>query len=171
MVQGLTVATSAFDCSEGHQIHCIIVLKNDLDREAYIRRQLTITHDRRSEGIEGGTRVVEEGTGVGVEEAHIGRAQYEGNFDNDEVEEGEEGSSNGEADLGGGAEEDMGDLGDFSESGSSGDSRDDSIIEEVMAHGGGDQVATSLEGNMANIGTSPSRGRQSLQRTTLVNVV
>ena len=107
MVQGLTVAASAFDCSEGHQIHCIVVLENDLDREAYIRQQLIATHDGGSEGVQGGTRVVEEGTGVGVEEVHIGRAQSEGNFDDDEAEEGEEDSGSGEEDLGGGLEEDL----------------------------------------------------------------
>ena len=36
VVQGLTVATSDFDYSGGHQIRCIIVLENDPDREAYI---------------------------------------------------------------------------------------------------------------------------------------
>ena len=62
VVQGLTVAASAFDCSEGHQIHRIVVLENDPDREAYIRRQLIATHDAESEGVQGGARVVEEGT-------------------------------------------------------------------------------------------------------------
>ena len=36
MVQGLTVVASAFDCSEGHQIRCIVVLESDPNREAYI---------------------------------------------------------------------------------------------------------------------------------------
>ena len=52
MVQGLTVAASAFDCSEGHQIHRIVVLENDPDREAYIRRQLIAAHDVGSEGVQ-----------------------------------------------------------------------------------------------------------------------
>ena len=113
VVQGLTVAASSFDCSEGHQIHRIVVLENDPDREAYIRRQLTATHDGGSEGMQGGARVVEEGTGVGVKEVDIGRAQSEGNFDDDEVEEGEEDLGSGEEDSRGGAEEDMGDLEDI----------------------------------------------------------
>ena len=111
MVQGLTIAVSAFDCSEGHQIHCIVVLENDPDREAFIQRQLTTTHDGGSEDVQGGARVVEEGTGVGVEEVHTGRAESRGNFDDDEAEDGEEDSGNGE-DLGGGAKENMGDSGD-----------------------------------------------------------
>ena len=41
-----------------------------------------------------------------------------GNFDDDKAEEGEEDSGSGEADLGGGAEEDMGDSGDLNNSGS-----------------------------------------------------
>ena len=84
---------------------------------------------------------MEEGTGVGIEDVHIRRAQSEGNFDDDEADEGKEDSSSGEADLGGGAEEDMedwrdfsdngssGDLEDFSDNGSSGDLEDDSTIE------------------------------------------
>ena len=59
--------------------------------------------------------------------------------------------------------------GDFSESRSF--SEDDSIVEGAMAHGGGDRAATSLEGDVADTGTSPSRGRQSIQRTTLSHVV
>ena len=109
VVQGLTVAASALDSLEGHQVHRIVVLENDPDREAYIRRQLTATHDVGSEDVQGGARVVEEGTGVGVEEVHIRRAQSEGNFDDNEAEEGEEDSSSGEEDFGGGAEGDMGD--------------------------------------------------------------
>ena len=73
--------------------------------------------------------------------------------------------------MGGGAEEDMGDSGNFSESGSSGDSRDDSIVEGAIVLGGGDRATIPLEGDMADTWTSPSRGRQSLQRTTPVNVV
>ena len=88
VVQGLTVASSAFDCLEEHQIHRIVVLENDPDREAYILRQLTATHDKKSESVKCGTRVVEQGTRVGVKETHIRRAQSEGNFD-DEAEEGE----------------------------------------------------------------------------------
>ena len=65
----------------------------------------------------------------------------------------------------------MGDLGDISQSGSSGNSVDDSIMEGVMAHGGGARAATSLEGDVADTGTSPSRGRPSFQRTTLSHVV
>ena len=164
-------STSGFDCSEGHQIHRIVVLENDPDREAYIRRQLTATYDGGSEGVEGGARVVEEGTGVGVKEVQTRRTQSRGNFDDDEAEEGEEDSSSGKEDLGGGIEEDdMGDSGDSSESGSSGDSRDDNIVEGAIVHGGGDQVVASLEGDMADTGTSPNRGRQSLQRTTPMNV-
>ena len=121
VVQGLTVAMSAFDYFEGRQIHRIVVLENDPDREAFIQRQLIATHDGGSEGVQGGAQIVEEGTGVGVEEVHIGRAQCRGNFDDDEAEEGEEDSGSGEEDLGGGVEEDMGDSGDFSESGSSRD--------------------------------------------------
>ena len=105
VVQGFTVAASSFDCSEGRQIHCIVVLENDPDREAYIRRQFIATHDERSEGMQGGARVVEEGTGVGVEEVDIGKAQSEGNFDDDEAEEGEEDSGSGEEDSRGGAKE------------------------------------------------------------------
>ena len=95
VVQGLTIATSAFECSEWHQIHRIVVLENDSNREAYIRRQLTSTHDGGSEDVEGGARIVEEGTGVGVEEVHTRRTQSKGDFDFDEVEEGEEDSSSG----------------------------------------------------------------------------
>ena len=65
----------------------------------------------------------------------------------------------------------MGDSGDFSESGSSRDSRDDSIVEGAMVLGGGDRVATSLEGDVADIGTTPSRRRQTFHRTTPTNVV
>ena len=36
VVQGLTIAANSFDCSDGRQIHCIVVLENDPDREAYI---------------------------------------------------------------------------------------------------------------------------------------
>ena len=163
VVRGLTIATSAFDCSKGHQIHRIVVLENDPDREAYIRRQLTTTLDAgSSEGVKGGARVVEEGTGVDVEEVHTRRTQSGENFDDDEAEEGEEDSSSGEADFGGGAEEDTRDLGDFSDSGFSGDSRDDSIVEGAMVLGGGDRAATSLEGDVANTGTSPIRGGASL---------
>ena len=75
VVQGLTVAASDFDCSEGHPIRRIVVLENDPDREAYIRRQLIATHDAESEGVQDGARVVEEGTRVGVEDVHIGRAR------------------------------------------------------------------------------------------------
>ena len=171
VVQGLTIATSGFNCSEGHYIRRIVVLENDPDREAYIRRQLIAIHDASSEGIQGGARVVEEGTGVGGEDVHIGRTRSEGNFDDDEAEEGELDSGSGKADLGGGAEEDMGDSGDFSDNGFSGDSEDDSIVEGAMAHGGRDRVAQSLEGDVADIGISPSRGRQSLLQTTPVNIV
>ena len=172
MVQGLTIAMSAFDCSEGHQLHCIFILENDPNREAYIRRQLTTTHDAgSSEGVEGGARVVEEGTRVDVEEVHTRITQSRENFDDDEAKEGEEDSGSGEADLGGGAEEDMRDLEDFSDSGSSGDSIDDSIVEGAMVLGGCDRAATSLEGDVADTGTSPIRGGQCLQRTTPVNVV
>ena len=80
VVQGLTVAASAFDYSEGCHIHCIVVLENDPYREAFIRRQLTAIHDGGSEGVQGGARVVEEGTGVDVEEVHTGRAQSRGNL-------------------------------------------------------------------------------------------
>ena len=52
---------------------------------------------------------------MGVEDVHIGRTWSAGNFDDDEAEEGEEDSGSGEADLGGGAEEDMGDSGDFND--------------------------------------------------------
>ena len=96
---------------------------------------------------------------MGVEEAHIGRAQSEGNFYDDKAEEGGE-------DLGGGLEEDMGDSGDFSESRSF--SKDNSIVEGAMVHGGGDRAATSLEGVVADTWTSPSRGRQSIQRKILL---
>ena len=48
--------------------------------------------------------MVEEGTGVGVKEVDIGRAQLEGNFDDDKAEEGEEDSGSGEEDSRGGAE-------------------------------------------------------------------
>ena len=82
------------------------------------------------------------------------------------MEEGEEDSSSGEADLGGGAEEDMGDLGDFSYSGSSTDSEGDKSMEGAMAHDVGDRATTSLEGDVIDTGTSPSRGRQSFQQTT-----
>ena len=58
--------------------------------------------------------MVEEGSGVGVQDVHIGRARSEGNFDDYEVEEGEEDSSSGEEGLEGGPEDDIGDLGDFS---------------------------------------------------------
>ena len=51
VVQSLIVAASAFNCLEGHQIHCIVVLENDPDREAFFRRQLTATHDGGSEGV------------------------------------------------------------------------------------------------------------------------
>ena len=68
-----------------------------------------------------GVRVVEEGTGVGDGDVHIGRARLERNFDNDEAEEGEEDSDSGVADLGSGTEEDMGDLRAFSNSRSSRD--------------------------------------------------
>ena len=51
MVQGLTVAASAFDYSEGCQIYCLVVLENDPNKEAFIRRQLTTTHDGGSEGV------------------------------------------------------------------------------------------------------------------------
>ena len=44
-------------------------------------------------------------------------------------------------------------------------------MEEAIAHGGRDRATTSLEGNVADIETSPSRGRLSLQKTTPVNVV
>ena len=40
-----------------------------------------------------------------------------------------------------------------------------------MVFSGGDQVAASLEGDVADTGTSPSRGHQSLHRTTPTNVV
>ena len=146
-------------------------MENDPDREAYIRRQLTATHDVGSEDVKGGARVVEEGTGVGVEEVHIRRAQSEGNFDDNEAEEGEEDSGSGEEDFGGGAEGDMGDSGDFNNSGSFRNLEDDSIIEGGMAHGTSDRVGASLEGDVADIWTSPSQGRQSLQRTTLSHVV
>ena len=90
VVQGLTIAMSAFDCTEGHQIHCIIVLENDPDKEAYIRRQLIAAHDAGlSEGVHGGAQVVDEGTGVGVEEVHTKRTQSTGNFGDDEAKEGE----------------------------------------------------------------------------------
>ena len=108
---------------------------------------------------------------MGVEEVHIRRAHSEGNFNDNEAEEGEEDSSSGEEDFGGGAEGDMGDSGDFSNSGSSRDLEDDSIIEGGIAHGTSDRVGASLEGDVADTGTSPSRGRQSLQRTTLSHVV
>ena len=65
----------------------------------------------------------------------------------------------------------MEDSRDFSDNGSSRDSEDDSIVEGAIAHGGGDRVATSLEGDVADTGTSPSRGRQSLQRTMVSHVV
>ena len=94
------------------------MLENDPDREAFIRRQLTATHDGGSEGVQGGARVVEEGTGVGVEEVHTGRAQYRKNFDDDEAEEDEKDSGSREEDLERGAEEDIGDSGDSSENGS-----------------------------------------------------
>ena len=90
VVHGLTVAANALDFSEGHQIRRIVVLENDPDIEAYIRRQLTSTHDAENECVQGGARVVEEGMGVGVEEIHNRRTPSEGNFDDDEVEEGEE---------------------------------------------------------------------------------
>ena len=83
--------------------------------------------------------------GVGVEEVHSERTQSGGNFDDDEAEEDEEDLSTGE-DLGGGAEEDVGDSRDFNENRSSRDSRDDSIVEGPMAHGGGDRATSSLEG-------------------------
>ena len=67
--------------------------------------------------------------------------------------------------------EDIGDLGDISQSGSSGDSIDDSIMEGVVAYGRGDRATASLEGDVADTGTSPSRGRPSFQRTTLSHVV
>ena len=169
MVQGLTVAVSGFDCSEGHPICRIVVLENDPNREAYIRQQLIATHDAGSKGIQGGPRA-EEGIGVGVEDVHIGRARSEGNFDDDEAEEGEEDSSSGEADLEGRAEEDIGDSGDFNDNGSFEDSEDDNIVEGAMAHGRRDQAAESLEGDVADTGTSPSQGRQSLQWTTPMNV-
>ena len=102
---------------------------------------------------------MEEGRRVGIENVHIERTRSEGNLDDDEAKEGEEDSSSGEVDLGGGAEEDMGDLGDFSNSGSFKDLEDDSIVKGAMAHGVGDQVAALFEGNVANIWTSPSRGR------------
>ena len=57
MVQGLTVAVSGFDCSEGHPIRRIVVLEDDPDREAYIRRQLIATHDAGSEGVQGGNKL------------------------------------------------------------------------------------------------------------------
>ena len=44
--------------------------------------------------------------------------------------------------------------------------RDDSIVEGAMAHGRRDQAVESLEGDVADTGTSPSRGLQSLQWTT-----
>ena len=50
-------------------------------------------------------------------------------------------------------------------------SEDDSIVEGAIAHGVGDRATSSLEGDVADTGTSPSRGRQSLQRTTSMNVV
>ena len=115
--------------------------------------------------------MVEEGTGVGVEEVHIGRAQSEGNFDNDEAEEGEEDSGSGGEDLGDGAEEDMGDLEDFSNSRSSRDFKDDNIIEGAMALGGRDQAMSSLEADVADTGTSPSRGRPPLKSTNLSHIV
>ena len=171
MVQGLIVAASALDSSKGHQVHRIVVLENDPNREAYIRRQLIAIQDVGSEDVQGGARVVEEGTGVGVEEVHIRRAQSEGNFDDNEAEEGEEDSCCGEEDFGGGAEGDMGDSGDFSNSGSSRDLEDDSVIEGGIAHSTSNQVGASLEGNVADTWTSPSWGRQSLQRTTLSHAV
>ena len=70
-----------------------------------------------------------------------------------------------------GAEEDIADSGDFSENGSSGDSRDDNIAEGAMVLRGGDRVVASLEGDVADTWTSPSRGCQSLQRRTPTNVV
>ena len=102
--------------------------------------------------------MVEEGTGVGVEDVHIGRARSKGNSDDHEAEEGEEDSGSGEADLGGGAQDDIGDSGDFSDILSSRDSEDDSIVEGAIAHGVGDRATTSLEGDVADTGTSPSRG-------------
>ena len=48
---------------------------------------------------------------------------------------------------------------------------DDSIVEGAMVLEGGDRVVASLEGDVVDTGTSPSRGRQSLQRTTPTNVV
>ena len=159
VVQGLTVAASAFDYSEGCQIHRIVVLENDPDREAFIRRRLTAIHDGGSEGVQGRARVVEEGTGVDVEEVHTRRAQSRGNFNDDEAEEDEEESDSGEHDLERGGEEDIAYPGDSSENGSSGDSRDDSIAEGAIILGGGNRVVASLEGNVADPGTSPSRGR------------
>ena len=66
-------------------------------------------------------------------------------------------------------EEDLGDSGYFSKSRSF--SEDDSIVEGAMAHGGGDRAATSLEGEVVDTGTNPSRGCQSIQMTTLSHVV
>ena len=40
-----------------------------------------------------------------------------------------------------------------------------------MVLGGGDRVVASLEGDVVDTKTSPSQGRQSLQRTTPTNVV
>ena len=115
--------------------------------------------------------MVEEGTRVDVEEVHTGRAQSRGNFDDDKAEEDEEDSDSGEQKLERGAEEDKADSRDSGENGSSGDSRDDSIVEGAMVFRGGDRVVASLEGDVADTGTSPSRGRQSLQKRTPTNVV
>ena len=86
---------------------------------------------------------------MGVEEVHTVRIQFRGDFDFNEAEEGEEDSSSGEEDLGGRAEEDMGDSRNFNKSGSSGVSRDDSIVEGAMVLGGGDRATIPLEGDMA----------------------
>ena len=44
-------------------------------------------------------------------------------------------------------------------------------MEGDVAHSGGDQVDASLEGDVVDIGTRPSWGCQSLQKTTRVYVV
>ena len=75
--------------------------------------------------------------GVGVEEKHTGSIQSWGNSMITEQRRAKKDLGSGEEDLGGGAEEDVGDLGDFSESGSSRNSRDDNIVEGAMVLGGG----------------------------------
>ena len=138
------------------------MLEIDTDKEAFIQRQLIATHDGGSEGIQGGARVVEEGTRVDVEEVHTGRAQSRGNFDN-KAEEDEEDSDSGEQDLERGAEEDITDSGDSSENGSFGDSRDDSVVKGAMVLGGSDRVVASLEGDVADTTTKPCILRRVLQ--------